>query len=253
MPPLHEWEVQLAGGDSMLLHQIARHNETTGHFWIWGGIDHYLDCQNDHFSFNSAYLHDIDEDDDLAWQVSYELLSLFNGAVSMIMPLQHRFRLLAVLKDGRNISPVEKRYASGVMGRLPPSARRGRDYGDSSIIFRIHALACEHQDAYHLVKLFEQEGGWVSYYKILETIESYTTKYALKVPVDEKIKKRLELTANNFSLSGFDSRHGFKQLVKEIKTPPLDLNEAYQFVSRYAQHYLFTRYGKTLKDRPAIR
>ncbi|CAH0645838.1 hypothetical protein PSEG_02067 [Pseudomonas sp. Nvir] len=32
MQPLHEWEVQLAGGNSMLLHNIASHNETTGHF-----------------------------------------------------------------------------------------------------------------------------------------------------------------------------------------------------------------------------
>ena len=251
MRPKHEWEVQLAGGNAMLLHDIASHNENTGHFWIWGGVDHHLDCQNDHFSFSSAYFCDIDGDDDLAWQVAHELLSLFNGAVSMIMPHKHRFRLLAVLKDGYNTSHVEKRHASAVLGPLPPSAIRGKDYGDSSIIFSIQALACEHQDAYHLVKLFEQDGGWVSYYKIVETIESYTTKYGLTVPVDEKIKKRLELTANNFSLSGFDSRHGFKQLVKKIKTPPLTISEAYHFISRYAQQYLLTRYGKTLKEKPA--
>ncbi|MFG8567794.1 hypothetical protein ACEPT0_08330 [Pseudomonas paraeruginosa] len=252
MQPLHEWEVQLAGGNSMLLHNIASHNETTGHFWIWGGLDHHLDCHNDHFSFSSAYLHDIDGDDDLAWQVAHELLSLFNGAISLVMPHEHRFRLLAVVKDGYNTSYVDKRHASGVMGRLPPSARRGKDYGDSAIFFRIQALACEHQDAYHLVKLFEQDGGWVSYYKILETIESYTTKYKVTVPVDEKIKKRLELTANNFSLSGFDSRHGFKQLVKDIKTPPLSLDEASRFIRTYAQDYLFARYGKSLKEKPAI-
>ena len=94
-------------------------------------------------------------------------------------------------------------------------------------------------------------GRLLRYYNIVEAIESYTTKYELTVPADEKTKKRLELTANNFSLSGFDSRHGFKQLVKKIKTPPLTISEAYHFISRYAQQYLLTRYGKTLKEKPA--
>lgn len=253
MTPVHQWEAQLTGGNAMLLHEIAQHNDASGHFWIWGGVDHHLDCQNDHFSFNSAHLHDIDDEDDLAWQVAHELLSLFNGAVSMVMPHEHRFRLLTLLKNGHNTRRVEKGNASGLLGSLPSSSTRGKDYGDSSIIFRIQALACKNQDAYHLVKIFEQDGSWVSYYKALETIESYTTKYKLDIPVDQKLKKSFELTANNFSLSGFDSRHGFKQQVKEIKTPAITIDEGFRFISRYAQHYLFARYGSTLKERPAMR
>lgn len=253
MKSLHQWEAQLVGGNAALLHQISSHNESTGHFWIWGGIDHHLDCQSDHFSFNSAYLDDISDDDDLAWQVAHELLSLFNGSISMVMPHEYRFRLLALLKDGYNTSHCERRNATGLLGTLPSSAARGKDYGDSSIIFRIQTLACTYQDAYHLVKLFEQDAGWVSYYKILETIESYTTTYGLNIPVDQKTKKSFELTANNFSLSGFDSRHGFKQQVKKISTPPISLDEASRFITKYAQDYLFERYGRTLKETPAVR
>lgn len=69
----------------------------------------------------------------------------------------------------------------------------------------------------------------------------------------QKLKKCFELTANNFSLSGFDSRHGFKQQVKEIKTPAIAIDECFRFSSRYVQHYLFARYVSTLKERPAMR
>lgn len=248
-----KWEAQLAGGTPMDLHQLARSNDNSGHFWIWGGVNDYLDCRDDNFSFSSSHFDGIDDDVDLAWQVAHELLSLFNGAMSLMWHQEHPFRLGALLHNGRNTSHVEKRNAKGLLGPLSPFAKRGRDRADSSYVFRVLTLACENQDAYHLVKLFEQSGGWSSYYKILETIESYTTKYKLEVSVDKGIQKSFERTANNFSISGFDSRHGFKQQVKEIKSAALTLDDGFKFIRDYAIRYLSARYGHSLKEIPATR
>ncbi|MFR0675504.1 hypothetical protein ACLUUI_16150 [Enterobacterales bacterium AW_CKDN230030176-1A_HGKHYDSX7] len=245
-----KWEAHLTGGNPAVLHQLVNRNVGSGHFWLWGGINDHLDCRDNNFSFSSAHFDDFDEDPDLAWQVAHELLSLFNGALSLILDQQYPFRIGALLHNGRNLNYAEKLTAPGLLGALPPSAKRGREHEDSSLVFRLLSLACEHQDAFHLVKLFELPGGWTSYYKILETLESYTTMYGLNVPVDQKIKKSLELTANNFSISGFDSRHGFKQQVKKIKTASLTIEEARPFIIDYARKYLAVRYGSSLDQIP---
>lgn len=245
-----QWEVELASGSPMHLHQLARQLDNNGHFWIWGGIDHHLDCTNDQFSFSSSHFDDIEDDPKVAWQVAHELLSLFNGALSLLWNHQYPFRIANLLYHGQRVDYVEKRSLQGLLGALPTSAKRGKDREESSLVFHLVSLACEYQDAYHLVKLFEQKGGWTTYYKILETIESYTAKYGLTVPVDKKIQKSFELTANNFSISGFDSRHGFKQQAKEIKTASLTIEEGYAFISGYAKRYLSTRFGPTLRQRP---
>ena len=65
------WEVQLADRDPMLLQELVNHNDSRGHFWVWGGVDDYNDCRSDHFSFNSSYLDDTSDDKDLAWQVAH--------------------------------------------------------------------------------------------------------------------------------------------------------------------------------------
>ncbi|QKL09271.1 hypothetical protein GEV41_23795 [Pseudomonas putida] len=251
-----KWEVELAGGNPMHLHQLAGQNDASGHFWLWGGIDHYRDCKNDDFSFSSSHFDEIEDDLNVAWQIAHELVSLFNGALTLLWNSQYPqypFRVGALLLDGRSTSHVGKRNLKGLLGALPPSAKRGRDHEDSSFVFHLLALACEYQDAYHLVKLFEQPGGWTSYYKILETIESYTTKYKLSVAVDKNIKRSFELTANNFSISGLDSRHGFKQQAKEIKTTSITIEEGYKFISGYARRYLSARFGSTLRLRPIQR
>lgn len=252
MSTTNNWEVYLTGGNPSVLHQLVNRNVASGHFWLWGGINEHLDCRDNNFSFSSAHFEDIGEDPDLAWQVAHELLSLFNGALSLVLDQQFPFRIEELLHHGRKLNYVHKRTAPALLGALPPSAKRGWEHEGSSLVFRLLALACEHQDAFHLVKLFELPGGWTSYYKILETLESYTTMHGLSVPVDQKIKKSFELTANNFSISGFDSRHGFKQQVKQIKTASLTIEEARAFILGYARKYLAARYGGSLDQIPTV-
>lgn len=173
--------------------------------------------------------------------------------MALLWRLRHPFQIARLLREGRSVNYVEKSNLHGLLGALPASAKRGSDREDSAMVFQLVSLACEYQDAYHLVKLFEQKGGWTTYYKILETIESYTAKYGLTVPVDKKIQKSFELTANNFSISGFESRHGFKQQAKEIKTASLTIEESYAFISGYAKWYLSRRFGPALRERPTFR
>ena len=75
--PQKDWEVALNGGPNDLRH-ISELGTSTDYFRVWGGIDYWNDCRNDHFSFNSIYF-DGEQDEELVWQVAYELLSLFNG------------------------------------------------------------------------------------------------------------------------------------------------------------------------------
>ena len=245
------WEMQLADGDPTLLHELDCLNDPRGHFWVWGGVDYQNDCRSDHFSFNSAYLDDISGDEHMAWQVAHELLSLFNGAVALFMKNAYPFRLLAVLHNGDNTSYVEKQTPVGLLGPLAPKPGRPKDLGSSASIFRVLALACEYPDAYLIIKILDQKEGWVSYYKILETVEAYSSKYHLDIPVDKDSHRSFKLTANNFSISGLDSRHGFKEQIKEIKTPAMSLESAYDFITSYIRAYLVARYGNSLSQLPA--
>ena len=243
---MSDWEVQIDGGNPMWLHQLAGRNDMRGHFSLWGGVDDWLDCRNDYFSFSSLYFKDIQGDYDLAWQIAHELMSIFNGAFAIFSPGFIKFRVSAVLHNGKNTSYVEKRNALALLGPLPSRPTRSRAVEETDEIFRVVALACEQKDAYFITKLFEQEGNWTTYYKILETIESFTTIHGLDIKIDKTQKKSFELTANNFSLTHFDSRHGFKQQVKEIKTPAMTIESAYKFISNYAVKYLVARYGYKL-------
>ncbi|WP_290539528.1 hypothetical protein [Alcanivorax sp.] len=51
-------------------------------------------------------------------------------------------------------------------------------------------------------------------------------------------RKAFTNTSNNFSLSGFDSRHGFKELTKQNNTEAMSLDEGHDFVTKMAKTYI---------------
>ncbi|MEE4461383.1 hypothetical protein V2S84_04435, partial [Azotobacter chroococcum] len=71
------WEFML-NGDTQEFRQYAR-QQGTAYFNIYGGVDHWLDCPNDDFRMTTVYC-DGETDETVAWQIGYELISLFNGA-----------------------------------------------------------------------------------------------------------------------------------------------------------------------------
>lgn len=82
----------------------------------------------------------------------------------------------------------------------------------------------------------------MNYYKILESIEEFAKKYSLNIHSKTEAKRKsFTNTANNYSLSGLNSRHGFKDFIKENKTPAMTLTDAHNFISTIAKEYLQNR------------
>ncbi|WP_232924252.1 hypothetical protein, partial [Pseudomonas syringae] len=132
-----QWEVELTSGIPIYLRHLSRENDNNGHFWVRGGVDDYLDCTNDHFSFSSLHFDDIKNDLDVAWQVAHERLSLFNGAMALLWTQRHPFQIARLLRKGRSVNYVEKRNLHGLLGALPASAKRGSDRDDSVMVFHL--------------------------------------------------------------------------------------------------------------------
>ena len=93
-----------------------------------------------------------------------------------------------------------------------------------------------------ILKYLDLDRSWANYYKLMETVDSHAALKKLQltdVPAD---RKAFTNTANNFSLAGFDSRHGFKQIVKANKTPAMKLEEAHAYITGLCKRYLQAAY-----------
>ncbi|WLG83694.1 hypothetical protein PSH97_21715 [Pseudomonas cucumis] len=240
-----EWEVMLASGEPEYLRHLSRHGYSNGYFRIWGGLDYQNDCESDHFSFNSIYFEGDDVDEEIVWQVSYELLCLLNGAVELFYFDHREWRIDRILRAGIPIQRVEKKIPRALLGapNFPPH-RRNERFLNRRVLNSITLiqLATENQDVHMILKYLALKGGWANYYKLMETIDSHASIKNIDVPDDRAKRTTFKNTANNFSLAGYDSRHGFKQLVKQNNTPAMTLQEGYSYVISLAKNYLVRAY-----------
>ena len=244
-----DFEVML-DGDARDLRHFSERAASTEYFHIWGGVDHQNDCQSDFFSFNSIYFEN-EEDENLIWQVAYELVSLFNGASKLhwsdYRPLSiHRLLLKDIPLNWREpMTPLsllrrpsisQYKWNEEMKKALQSSERMG-----------LIVLATENEDVYMLLKQFEMDSSWVGYYRIMETIDSHARVKGITVGEDKKERESFTFTANNYSLTGFDSRHGFKDKVKSSKLPVMKIEQAHDFVSRMCKSYLRQAYPQFLR------
>jgi hypothetical protein len=107
-------------------------------------------------------------------------------------------------------------------------------------------LSTENEDLYLILKYFDQDESWANYYRLIETIETFAKDKKITLNIDESERKKFTNTANNYSLSNIDSRHGLKKIVKENKTPSMTIEEAYYFARRIAMSYISQVYGLAL-------
>jgi hypothetical protein len=108
----------------------------------------------------------------------------------------------------------------------------------SSIKFQLIHLAAENEDVYFILKYLDMETGWVTYYKLLEAIEHFAERSLVDLGIEDRRRRSFANTANNFSLSGFDSRHGFKELTRKNNTASMTIQEGHDFVTAGAKKYL---------------
>lgn len=235
-----KWEFYI-DGDSMDFRYYSEHF-ISSYFDISGGIDHYHDCINDDFRLKSAYFED-ESDPEIVWQIGYELASLYNGATSIFSTKTIKLDLNTLLYNGVKLSnKPKKRNTYALLGKPNISEEiynlefeKTKEF-DTRLFLII--VATERADVYLILKYFDSEPNYINFYKILETLESLSKSTGINIIVDESQRKAFKNTANNYSLSGLDSRHGFKKTIKDNTSASMNLDEAHTFLSEIAKQYL---------------
>ena len=234
----------MLNGDSQEFRQRASEMGSF-YFNIYVGVDHWLDCPNDDFRMTTLFCEN-ETDPDVAWQVGYELVSLFNGASVLF---NKHYRKASIFKLLYKESPVDfkpNRGGAALLGKPPFSDNRiSEEYENasrSSIKFLLMHLAAENKDVYFILKYLDMESSWTTYYKLIEAVETFAEEKGIDLGTSRKERKSFTNTANNFSLSGFNSRHGFKEATKKNKTKSMLIDEAYDFVTSMAKSYLQNYY-----------
>ncbi|MBB1391681.1 hypothetical protein H5185_20040 [Shewanella sp. SG44-6] len=234
-----KWEFYL-DGDSRYFRDYSKGSENS-YFNISGGIDHHNDCMNDDFRLSSVYFDD-EDDPEVVWQIGYELASLYNGISSILSESTRKLELADLLHHGVRVGKPPKRNIVALLEKPDISFysynQEFERVKSADVRFFMMNLATEREDAYLILKYFDIEGSYINYYKTLETLEELSKKTGIAITVDEKLRKAFTNTANSYTLSGLDSRHGFKQEAKKNKTPSMELSEAHSFIVTIAKEYL---------------
>lgn len=234
-----KWEFYL-DGDSRYFRGYSEGRKNL-YFNISGGIDHQNDCMNDDFRLSSAYFDD-EDDPEVVWQIGYELASLYNGVSSILAKDARQLELAELLHRGVRVDKPPKRNIVALLGKPNISDylynQEFEKVKKADVRFFMMNLATEREDAYLILKYFAVQGSYINYYKTLETLEALSKRTGISITVDKKLRAAFTNTANNYTLSGLDSRHGFKQAVKENKTPSMNLSEAHSFIATIAKEYL---------------
>lgn len=239
MSDFADWEFMLNGNAQEFRNFTSERG--TALFNIYGGIDHWLDCPNDDFRMTTLYCEG-ETDPHVVWQVGYELVGLFNGASALLKKNHRQISIHRLLHKSRDVPYVPPQGSKALLGKPSfPAQQLHEEFENSKksdIRLRLLHLATENEDAYFILKYLEMESGWVTYYKLLEAVEHFAEKASVDLKTVESKRKAFTNTANNFSLSGFDSRHGFKEVTKKNNTPSMSLGEAHEFVTGVAKKYL---------------
>ncbi|PPD11291.1 hypothetical protein, partial [Methylophilus sp.] len=87
-------------------------------------------------------------------------------------------------------------------------------------------------------QMFAMELNWVTLYKILETLETLMKQDSFASPISSTDRKEFTNSANNFSIVGLDSRHGYKLVSKQNKTKAMSLSDGEAMLISAAVQYL---------------
>ncbi|MCW8157933.1 hypothetical protein D7243_17235 [Stutzerimonas stutzeri] len=125
--------------------------------------------------------------------VSYELVSLFNGASELFWQDYRKLSIHGINFQEKPVGFSEKISALGLL-QCPAISPRKRD---DELIKALNAsprlgllvLATEHHDVYMILKYLDLDRGWANYYKLMETVDSHAALKKIQlvdVPADRK-------------------------------------------------------------------
>ena len=214
------------------------------YFCIYEVLDTVSDCSVDDYRFRSLYCKN-EEDYQVVWQIGYELISLFNGVYSLFDSNFEKVEIRELWKNGMHQRYCENLDCFGPLGKPDISEENiATEFQKVKSDFRLFLLnkSTEDEGLYLILKYFNLEKNWVTYYRILESLESLAKEENINLSIDSDKRKRFANTANNYSLSGIHSRHGLKKNPKKNGTPAMMLNEAHDFIRNVAKHYVEAKY-----------
>lgn len=241
------WSFKVVG-DLQVFHALQG-RQRPSYFDIRGGTNQWHDCPDDEFVLTSVYWEN-ERSADIVWQIGHELVSLYNGASVLFDRECVKVTLVQLENDGVYVPRQPPAATAALMGP-PPMPKELLEAEDAALYsgppeVRLLRLATENKDVYHILKYLDMAPGWVAYYKLLESIEEFADGAELDLKVQTQDRRRFTNTANNYSLSGFDSRHGFKEALKLNRTPSMTLEEGHDFVAGLALQYLKLKYPNLL-------
>ena len=238
------------------------HNES---FCFYEEINHYLDCSTCDYRATS-WLIDPSETEDNALLIAGELLSLLMGYMQVRneKSIYNHLRINGIrllnpnfFNVSRNFNEVQipnfllEEIWTNNESKKPNNPRETNNLKRISFDALLYLSKYE-IDVYILLKLMAERASWYNLYQIYESLESFTTennypylievrkgKEILKVldPIEEK--EKFTKPANNFSIVGLTSRHGYKTIKKPIKISNcFNLEQSQNFVYRHVRRYL---------------
>lgn len=242
-----DWEFMLNGNPVEL--RALTEISGSGYLKFYGGIDHWLDCPSDDFRMTTMYAQ-AENDASTVWKIGHELLSLYNGASELYQMNSSKISIHRLLYKDKPQNYVAPHEGVALLQRPNFSPARIRQEFEkakkTSAKQTLVHLATEERDVLFILKYLNMGPGWVSYYKLMEAVEAFAKAKHIDLGTKSQERKAFTNTANNFSLSGFDARHGFKEQLEENKTRSMDLQEAHTFVTSMVKRFLDLAYLQKL-------
>lgn len=240
----------LVYGNPAYSRSLADSSTITKYFDITGGVDHYLDCPNDDFRLNSA-IFNYANDKNTICQLGYELVSVFNSIHKVFSFTNFRRLPLRVeefyFEDSiANLERKDTRFSINdfshgkfdLVEDVKSEILRIRDPS----IFHFLLISLISEDVYLILKLIDRidlnSDDWSQLYKIFETIENLEKETNIDIKIDTGLKRKFKNSANNFSITGVDSRHGYTNNKGGKET--LSYDKALAFILDISQKYLKT-------------
>lgn len=240
-----DWEVELIG-DGQDLYGMTGRGGSPDYFRIWGGIDHLNDCPSNDYSFNSLYFND-QRDPEVIWQLAYELVNIFNGASELFSFQARKQSIREIYFLGKRVRRRQQARVIALLGRPRMHQHKWEEQLGKALQMsprlELLVLATENEDIYMMLKYLGFEASWSNYYKLLETMETHAKLKGKEIPGTKAERGRFTNNANNFSLVGYDARHGLKALSERENTETaMSLQEAHAFITGRCKGYLNTVY-----------
>lgn len=240
-----DWEVELTG-DGVDLYGMTGRGGSPDYFRIWGGTDHQNDCPSYDYSFNSLYFND-QRDPEVIWQLAYELVNIFNGARELFSFRSSKQSIQDIYFLGQRVRHRQQARVIALLGRPHMFQHQWEEQLGKALQISprlgLLILATENEDIYMMLKYLGFEASWSNYYKLLETMETHAKLKGKEIPGAKAERGRFTNNANNFSLVGYDARHGLKALSERENTESvMSLQEAHAFITGRCKGYLNTVY-----------